>query len=37
MRHYNPEHRAWRGKSYRKGGKRVRYLRDAAKLKTDDR
>jgi hypothetical protein len=28
-RKHNPERRSWRGKSYRKGGKRVRYLREA--------
>lgn len=27
-RHYNPERRAWRGRSYRKGGQRIRELRD---------
>ena len=27
-RHYNPEKRAWRGRSYRKGGRRVRTLRE---------
>lgn len=27
--HYNPERRTWKGKSYRKGGRRVRDLRDA--------
>lgn len=25
---YNPEKRAWRGRSYRKGGKRIRHLKD---------
>lgn len=33
MAHYNPEKRAWRGKSYKKGGKRVRFLRDRDTLK----
>lgn len=35
-RTYNPEKRAWRGKSYKKGGKRVRALRDA-EAKTDEK
>jgi len=25
---YNPERRAWKGRSYKKGGKRVRALKD---------
>ena len=25
---YNPERRAWRGRSYRKGGIRVKFLRE---------
>lgn len=29
---YNPERRAWRGRSYKKGGKRVRELRDAIQV-----
>ena len=29
---YNPELRAWRGRSYRKGGKRVRALRAALEV-----
>lgn len=33
MRHYNPERRAWRGRSYKKGGQRVRDLRDRIALK----
>lgn len=33
MAHYNPEKRAWRGKSYRKGGRRVRALREALAAK----
>jgi hypothetical protein len=28
MGRYNPEKRAWRGKSYRKGGETVRFLRE---------
>jgi len=32
---YNPEKRAWRGKSYKNGGKRVRDLRNAAKAGAD--
>ena len=28
---YNPERRAWKGRSYRKGGKRVRDCKDCAK------
>lgn len=35
MKHWNPEKREWRGRSYKKGGKRVRELRDAAKGKHD--
>lgn len=31
--HYNPERRAWRGRSYKKGGRRVRALRDALAAK----
>lgn len=27
---YNPERKTWRGRSYKKGGQRVRALRDAA-------
>lgn len=27
-KHHNPERRAWRGRSYKKGGRRVRDLRD---------
>lgn len=30
---YNPERRAWRGRSHRKGGKSVRVLRDSIKTK----
>ena len=30
-RKHNPEGRAWKGRSYRKGGERVRDLRDRAK------
>lgn len=26
---YNPEKRAWRGRSYKKGGERIRELRDS--------
>lgn len=33
---HNPERRAWRGRSYRKGGKRVRQLRDQAKRQTSE-
>jgi len=29
MRHYNPERRAWRHRSYKKGGKNIRALREA--------
>lgn len=29
MSHYNPERRAWRGRSYKNGGKQVRGLREA--------
>lgn len=29
MTRFNPERRAWKGRSYRKGGERVRDLRDA--------
>lgn len=32
---YNPEKSEWRGRSYRKGGKRVRDLRDAARVQAD--
>lgn len=32
---YNPEKRAWRGRSYKKGGRLVRDLRDAAAKKAD--
>ena len=32
MRHYNPERRAWRGRSYR-NGRRVRDLRADAHLR----
>jgi len=28
MKKYNPEKRAWKGRSYKKGGKRVRALRE---------
>jgi len=28
-KHYNPERRSWRGRSYKRGGKRVRDLRAA--------
>jgi hypothetical protein len=34
-KHYNPEKRVWRGKSYKKGGKRVRDLRNAVKAGAD--
>lgn len=27
-RHYNPEKRAWRGRSYKKGGEHIRTLRE---------
>lgn len=30
---YNPEKRAWKGKSYKKGGKRIRKLREEASSK----
>lgn len=30
-KHHNPEKRSWRGRSHKKGGSRVRALRDAAK------
>ena len=30
---YNPERRSWRGRSYSKGGKRVRDLRDRIKVR----
>lgn len=33
---YNPEKRAWRGKSYRKGGKRVKDLRDLVEISDYD-
>lgn len=29
---YNPERRVWRGRSYRKGGRRIRDLRYDTKL-----
>lgn len=32
---YNPEKRAWRGRSHKKGGKRVRALREAVKVVGD--
>lgn len=32
-RTYNPEKRAWKGRSYKKGGRRVRALRDAVAAK----
>lgn len=31
---YNPERRAWRGRSYRRGGRRVRSLRLACREET---
>jgi len=31
---YNPEKRAWRGRSYKNGGRRVKDLRDAGKAST---
>lgn len=31
MSHYNPEKRAWKGRSYKKGGERVRDLKEAVK------
>ncbi len=31
---YNPEKRAWKGRSYRKGGKRIRKIREDAALDT---
>jgi hypothetical protein len=34
MAHYNPEARAWRGRSYRKGGQNIRELR--ARVVADD-
>lgn len=36
--HYNPERRAWRGRSYRKPGKgkTIRQLRDESKVKSDN-
>jgi hypothetical protein len=36
MKRHNPEKRAWRGRSHRKGGRRVRELRYAC-WKHDDR
>lgn len=33
---YNPERRAWRGRSYKKGGENVRQLRDKALIQTID-
>jgi hypothetical protein len=33
MKTYNPERRTWKGKSYKKGGKNVRDLRDDAKVR----
>ena len=32
MSSYNPEKRAWRGRSYKKGGKNVRELRDEGEI-----
>lgn len=32
---YNPEKKDWRGRSYRKGGERVRDLRQAEAVKAD--
>jgi hypothetical protein len=31
--HHNPERKAWKGRSYRKGGKRIKALRAAIELK----
>ena len=33
--HYNPEKRAWKGKSYKKPDQRVTEIRDKAVVKTD--
>lgn len=36
-KHHNPERRAWRGRSYRKGGQPVRKLREEDTLKIEQR
>jgi hypothetical protein len=33
MKKHNPERRAWRGRSYKKGGERIRLLREHEKEK----
>ena len=33
---YNPERRTWRGKSYKKGGTRVKVLRDETETTSQD-
>ena len=35
--HHNPERSSWKGRSYRKGGKRVREIRAAVALDLRDR
>ena len=36
-RHHNPERRAWKGRSYRKGGERVKELRRRALVLSETR